>query len=133
MATTNTNVVTIAGNLTRDPEDIADGKGAKFSIAVNEAYKPKDSDEWTTYTSYFDCTTWGPASKPVLKFLSKGSKVIVSGRLKQERWEKDGDKRSRVVIHTSQVEFMPKSAGTSSGSSGGSDGFDDDTDDDIPF
>lgn len=75
---------------------------------------------------------WGPRAKAVLNFLEKGSQAIVTGRLKQERWEKDGQKRSKLVVVASSTEFMPKSAGTSSGSSGASEGGADD-DEDIPF
>lgn len=132
MARTNTNVVVVTGNLVRDPEDI-NGKGTRFAIAVNEAFKKQDSDDWEEYTSFIDCVQWGPRGKAVLNFCSKGSIVTVTGRLKQERWEKDGEKKSRVTVHAQQTEFAPKGAGGSSGSSGASETGSDDDGDDIPF
>lgn len=132
----NTNTVTVSGNLTRDPEEIANGNGAGFSLAVNESFKKKGSDTYEEYTNFFEVAVWGGAAGPVLKFLEKGARVVVTGRLKQERWEKDGQKRSAVKIHAQNVEFMPKNSGAaqSSGSSGADD-FDGppSTDDDIPF
>ena len=44
-------------------------------------YKPKDSDDFTEHTNYFDVKVWGGAARPVLKFLEKGSRVVVSGSL----------------------------------------------------
>lgn len=128
---TNTNRVVLAGTLVRDPEEIANGKGCQFSIAVNESFK-KD-EEWQEYCNFFDVVVWGNGAKPVLNHLAKGSRVVVDGRLKQERWEKDGQKNQRVKIHSTSVEFMPKSTQQSKGSSGASDATEVADDEDIPF
>src|SRR4051812_13065462 len=112
MARTNTNTVVLVGTLVRSPEEIAGGAGCQFTLAVNEAFKPKDSDEWQEYVSFIDVKQWGVRSKAVLNFLEKGSGAIVTGKLKQERWEKDGQKQSKVVVQAFSTEFMPKSAGT---------------------
>jgi single-strand DNA-binding protein len=138
MARTNTNTVVITGTLVRNPEEIANGAGAQFALAVNEAFKPKDSEEWQEYASFIDVKQWGPRAKAVLNFIEKGAMVCVTGKLKQERWEKDGQKQSKVVVVAVSTEFMPKGtgaagAGGSKGSSGASDAADFDGDDDIPF
>lgn len=139
MAVTNTNIVALTGNLVRDPEEIAGGKGVRFSIACNESWYNKDSGERDEYVNYFDCITWGKAADPIKRFCSKGSKVAVVARAKQERWEKDGQKNSRVTFHTTSVEFLTTKseraaapdAGTPSGDYGGGSSVPDD--DDIPF
>lgn len=140
MAVTNTNRWIGTGNLTRDPEEFANGAGVKFSIASNESYFSKKDDKRVEYVSYFDITVWGKAGEPVMKFLSKGSKVAIDGRLKQERWEKDGQRQSKLVIVAQSVEFITPKGGERAASSdipaddfasGSSAGPADD--DDIPF
>lgn len=140
MATTNTNRALVVGNLTRDPEEFAGGKGVKFSIACNESWFNKDKQEKDEYVNYFDIVVWGKAGEAVLKFCSKGSKVAVDGKLRQERWENDGQNRSRVTIHVAggngNVEFLtPKNGGNGGGSDVPTDGFGSapPDDDDIPF
>lgn len=129
MATTNTNICVLRGNLTRDPEEVAGGAGAGFSIAVNESFKKKDEDRYTEYTNYFDVVVWGPQSKAVLSYLTKGSRVTVTAHAKQERWEdkETGKTRSVVKFHAVSVEFDPKAGGSS-----GSSGADSSGDDDLP-
>lgn len=99
------NTVHVSGNLTRDPESIADGKGCKFGIAVNE--RVKKGDDWEDYPNYFDVTAWASLAEQITKQLSKGSPVAIKGRLRHERWEKDGQKNSRVTI-TAEAFFAPK-------------------------
>lgn len=95
----------IAGNLTNDPQDIANGKGVSFGIAHAETYQNKQGNE-VEEVSYFTVKVWGKQGDPCKQYLSKGSAVIVEGRLKQERWEKDGSKQSAVVITATQVQFI---------------------------
>lgn len=126
----NVNSVVIAGNLVRDPElrQIASGTSIlEFAVAVNESRK-NSSGEWEDVPSYFDVKVWGTRAESLSRFLSKGSKVTVQGRLKQERWEKDGEKRSKVVVIADNVELPPKGSGSSH-----SEPKPDPIDDDIPF
>src|SRR5271168_4534009 len=103
------NSVNIMGNLTRDPEMkyTPSGKAVcSLSIANNRVYT-KNSEK-VTEVSYFDVEVWGLAAENCAKYLKKGSGIIVEGRLKQDRWEKDGKTQSRVRITANSVHFMPK-------------------------
>ena len=103
------NSVNIMGNLTRDPElrYTPSGKGVcSLSIANNRVYTK--NNERVTEVSYFDIDVWGPTADNCVKYLKKGSGIIVEGRLKQDRWEKDGKTQSRVRITANSVHFMPK-------------------------
>src|SRR5271170_2855232 len=103
------NSVNIMGNLTRDPEMkfISSGKAVcSLSIANNRVYT-KNSEK-VTEVSYFDVEVWGIAAENCSKYLTKGNGIIVEGRLRQDRWEKDGKAQSRVRITANAVHFMPK-------------------------
>jgi single-strand DNA-binding protein len=103
------NSVNIMGNLTRDPElkNISAGKSVcTLSIANNRVYSK--NNEKVTEVSYFDVDVWGASAENCAKYLKKGSGIIVEGRLKQDRWEKDGKTQSRVRITANSVHFMPK-------------------------
>jgi single-strand DNA-binding protein len=103
------NSVNIMGNLTRDPEikTIPSGKSVcTMSIANNRIYT-KAGDK-VTEVSYFDVDVWGPIAENCAKYLKKGSGIIVEGRLRQDRWEKDGKTQSRVRIVANSIHFMPK-------------------------
>jgi len=102
------NEVKIGGNLTRDAELKYTNSGkaiARFSIAHNSSYKKGET--WEEEVSFFDVTVLG-ASAEKAGGLTKGSRVNLSGKLKQERWEKDGKTNSRVVIIAFTVEVMPR-------------------------
>ena len=101
------NQVVIAGRITADPEERGNGNGpATFSLATDD--RKKVGDEWVSDPSFIDVTCWehkfGPKNcKAQALALSKGSYVLVVGRLKQERWEKDGKKGSRLGIIAESV------------------------------
>lgn len=106
------NSVNIMGNLTRDPEMkyTPSGKAVcSISIANNRVYSK--GGERVTEVSYFDVEVWGAAAENCSKYLTKGSGIIVEGRLRQDRWEKDGKTQSRVRISANSVHFMPKKQG----------------------
>lgn len=92
--------VTLTGNLTSDPElkEMKSGSSLlRAGLAVNRRWKNKQ-DAWEEETSFFDINAWGELAENVAASLSKGSKVIVTGRLEQQSWEKDGQKQSKVVV-----------------------------------
>lgn len=96
MATTNQ--VTIEGKLTRDAElkyTASQMAVCELSIAVNKS--KKKGDEWVSEVSFFDVTAFSKVAEKAGS-LSKGDGVLIVGELKQERWEKDGQKRSAVKI-----------------------------------
>ena len=104
------NSVNIMGNLTRDPElkYLPSGKSVcSLSIANNRVYSNKGGEK-VTEVSYFDVEVWGAAAENCSKYLTKGSGIIVEGRLKQDRWEKDGKTQSRVRISANSIHFLPK-------------------------
>lgn len=103
------NSVNIMGNLTRDPElkTIPSGKAVcSLSIANNRIYTR--NGERVTEVSYFDVEVWGAAAENCARYLKKGNGIIVEGRLKQDRWEKDGKTQSRVRISANNIHFMPR-------------------------
>lgn len=105
------NSVNIMGNLTKDPEVkvLQSGKSVcSFSIANNRVFSK--NGEKVTEVSYFDVNAFGPSADNCGKYLKKGSGVVVTGSLKQDRWEKDGQKFSRVKIVASAIHFLTKPA-----------------------
>jgi single-strand DNA-binding protein len=105
------NSTTLLGNLTADPQIRYTPSGTKvanYSLAVNRRYK--QGDEWKTYTSYIDIVSFGRDADNVEKYVFKGDSLLVSGILDQQRWDdKDtGAKRSKVVVLTKTITFMPK-------------------------
>lgn len=104
------NKVFLTGNLTRDIELRTSQSGntiANFGIAVNESYKNGQSGEWEDKPHFFEVVMFGRRAEAVSKFINKGSKVTVEGRLHQNRWtdRKTGENRSRVEIVCDEIEF----------------------------
>ena len=97
------NVVTLKGNLTRDPESRQIGdKGTQvtdLSLAVNRKWKDKSGD-MKEEVSFIDVKLWGGQAGVAQKFLSKGSPVLIKGRLTQDRWtDKETQKgRSKLFV-----------------------------------
>lgn len=102
------NKVFLAGNLTRDPEvrHIPSGNAvADLRMAINRNYRDqqgKDRDE----VVYVTVTVWGRQAETCGQYLSKGSPVLVEGRLKLDEWEKDGQKQSRLGVVAERVQFL---------------------------
>jgi single-strand DNA-binding protein len=106
------NSVNIIGNLTADPKPFAENKGVNFTIAYNRKITTKDG-KVKEEVSYFDCVAFRNV-ETILKYLKKGNKVGVSGSLRQERWDQNGETRSKVVITVNAIDFLtPKSDGKS--------------------
>lgn len=133
----NINRVILTGNLTRDPS-IKQTQGgtdvAEFSIACNS--REKRGDNWVDRVDFFDVTAFGSSAGAIGQYLSKGSPVAVDGRLRLDRWEKDGQKHSRVRIIADSVQFLPSRDGNAGGQRERQTNVDYDftsTDDDIPF
>lgn len=103
------NQVVLMGRLTRDPELRYTPQGSAvctMSIAVNNKYQNKASGQQVEEVWFFDIDTWGRTAEVAAEYLKKGRQVVVSGKLKQERWEsQDGKKMSRVKIVADHVEF----------------------------
>ena len=97
--------VTLIGNLTRDPElrYTTGGRGvASFGLACNRRYQV--NGEWQEQVSFFNVVAWGTLGENVAASLTKGTRVIVTGRLEQRSWEtQDGEKRSVVEVVADEV------------------------------
>ena len=75
---------------------------ANISIAVNRSKKQPDGS-FKDEVSYFDVTIWGKTAENLKPYLTKGKQICVEGFLKQDRWEKDGQKFSKIAIHAENV------------------------------
>lgn len=104
------NKVFITGNLTRDPElrETANGfQVLNFGVAVNDRRKNQQTQQWEDYTNFVDCTMFGNRAASVSRFLGKGSKVAIEGKLRWSQWEaQDGSKRSKLEVIVDEIEFM---------------------------
>jgi single-strand DNA-binding protein len=105
------NRVVITGNLTRDPELRSTGSGMsalKMGVAVNDRRKNAQSGEWEEVPNFIDVVMFGTRAESVSRFLSKGSKVAIEGKLRWSSWEdKDsGAKRSKVEVVVDDIEFL---------------------------
>lgn len=106
------NRVSISGNLTRDCEvkELRNGSYAlEFGVAVNDRRKNQSTGEWEDYPNYVDCTEF-TSSEKVMRWhqreLAKGAKVSIDGRLRYSSWERDGQKRSKLGVIVTEIEFM---------------------------
>lgn len=103
----NGNHVSIVGNLTRDPELRFTPSGqatATFGVAVNRRWQNRQSQEWEESTSFFDVVCWGQLAENAAQSLSKGTRVLVSGRLDQRSWEtSERERRSKIEITADEV------------------------------
>lgn len=98
---------TIVGNLTRDPEIRYTREGqatTSLGVAVNRRWQNRQSNEWEEATSFFDVVTWRDLAENVALSLTKGTRVVVTGRLEQRSWEtEDGERRFKVEIVADEV------------------------------
>ena len=145
------NRVVLVGRLTRDAELKYTSAGqavCKFSVAVNR--RRKNGDQWEDEANYFDVVLWGRQGESLNQYLVKGKAVGIDGELRQDRWQQDGQNRSKVEIVAGNIQLLGGNQG--GGSGGGNQGFlqprnsaggagesshssssDDDFTDDIPF
>ncbi|MCL2211572.1 MAG: single-stranded DNA-binding protein [Treponema sp.] len=111
------NHVVLIGRLTRDAElkYTAGGQAVcKFSIAVNR--RKKNGDQWEDEANFFDIVLWGKQGESLQSYLTKGKMVGVDGELRQDRWQQDGQNRSKVEIIASYIQLLGGSGNNSSGS-----------------
>jgi single-strand DNA-binding protein len=133
----NGNSVTMVGNITRDPElrfTPSGAANATFGLAVNRRWQNRQTNEWEEAVSFFNVVCWRDLADNAAESLSKGMRVIVTGRLEQRSWETDqGEKRSVVEIvadelgpslrwATAKVERTERRSPDEAGSSGGGGG-----------
>lgn len=108
MPATNVNIVVLNGNLTKDPE-LRETQGGtpicELRLASNSSYK-KDG-KWESKAHFFQVNVWGAQGENCAKFLKKGSKISINGRLEYQQWKnKEDEVNSRVLVVANQVEFL---------------------------
>ena len=109
---TDLNHVVLIGHLTKDLGTdersfgyVANGQArANVSIAVNRS--KKTGDQWGDEVNYFDVTIWGKTAENLKPYLTKGKQIAIDGYLKQDRWEKDGQKMSKVTVVANNVQLL---------------------------
>ena len=105
------NVVALVGRLTRPCEMRYTNSGyaiCSFSLAVNKKKKQQDGT-WKDEASFFDCTLFGKLGESLSQYLQKGQQVSVQGSLEQQTWEKDGQKRSKVIVIVDNISLIGNS------------------------
>ena len=115
------NRVNITGNLTRDPELRATQSGTQvlhLGVAVNDRRRNPQTGNWEDYPNFIDCVMFGTRAEAIQRYLSKGTKVAIEGRLRYSSWERDGQKRSKIEVVIDEIEFMSSRQGGNSGGYG---------------
>ncbi len=143
------NRVILVGNLTRDVElryTPSQTAVTDIGLAVNE--RVKRNNEWVEEVNFFDVTLWGRTAEVASEYLSKGSSILIEGRLKMDSWEQDGQKRYKIKVVGERMQMLGGKSGGGVGSgpkmaesrqpshSSGSGGNDDDgvpPSDNVPF
>lgn len=116
------NRVILVGNLTRDVDVkyLQSGSAVtEIGLAVND--RVKKNNEWVDETTFVDITLWGRTAEIASEYLSKGSSVLIEGRLKLDTWEKDGKKNYKLRVVGERMQMLGGKGG-GGGSGGGSGG-----------
>ena len=115
------NHITIMGRLTRDPELRRTGSGiavASFTVAVDRDFSGRDGGE--KETDFIDCVAWRQTGEFVSKYFTKGSMIVVSGRLQIRNWtDKDGNKRRSAEVVADNCYFGESKRSNEGGAYGG--------------
>src|SRR6185503_1491513 len=117
------NRVILVGNLTRDPElrYIPSGTAvSEIGLAVND--RVKKGDQWVEETTFVDVTLWARTAEIANEYLSKGSSVLIEGRLKLDTWEKDGKKNYKLRVVGETMQMLGGRGGQPGGGGGGGGG-----------
>lgn len=136
------NLVVLVGRLTRDAELKYTNTGTpicRLSLAVNR--RRKVDEQWTEEANFFDVVIWGKMGEAIAQYLVKGKQIGVEGELRQNRWEQDGQPRSKVEIVANNVQLLGGKTGerqdiqrsTSEAPTANNPTNKDDFEDDIPF
>lgn len=102
-----TNMAILIGRLTRDSELKFTNSGtavARFSLAVNRT--KMNGDQREEEVSFIDIVVWGKQAEVLNPYLTKGRQVSVTGEIRQNRWEQDGQSRSKIEIHATSIQLL---------------------------
>jgi len=111
------NRVILMGNLTRDVELKYTGTQlavTDVTVAVNDKRKNQQG-EWVEEVTFVDVTLWGRTAEIAAEYLGKGSPVLIEGRLKLDRWEKDGQKHSKLRVVGENMRMVGSKGGGGGG------------------
>lgn len=103
------NNVAVSGYLSKEPDLRQTQSGMailSFGICVNDKRKNQKTGEWEDYPNFIDCKMFGAYAESMSQHLHKGTKAVVEGKLNQQTWEKDGQKRSRIEIIVNTIDIM---------------------------
>ena len=107
---TDLNHVIEIGRLTRDISDrdfaYTTGGTARLNLSIAVNRSEKRGGEWANKVSFFDVTVWGKTAENIKPYMHKGKQIAVDGYLDQQRWEKDGQKFSKVIIIADNVQLL---------------------------
>ena len=107
---TDLNHVIEIGRLTRDISErdfgYTTGGTARINLSIAVNRSEKRGGEWADKVSFFDVTVWGKTAENIKPYLHKGKQIAIDGYLDQQRWEKDGQKFSKVVIIADSVQLL---------------------------
>ena len=107
---TDINKVILIGRVTHDINDKSFGYigngNAKLSISIAVNKSIKKDETWEDVVSFFEVVVWGKLAESLKTRIIKGKRIAVSGELKQERWEKDGQKYSKIVVNAESVQLL---------------------------
>ncbi len=120
------NKVILMGNLTRDVElrPVGETQVGNFGLAINNRYRTRSGED-REETTFVDCELWGARAEAMGRYLSKGSPVLVEGRLKLDQWQdKDGGNRSKLKVVVDNFQFIDsRGGGGGGGNQGGGGGY----------
>lgn len=114
-------IAVLVGRLTRDAELKYTNSGqavCHFSVATST--RRKKGDQWVDEPSYWDVDLWGKSGESLNQYLTKGKLVAVEGSMRQDRWEQDGQTRTKVIVSANTVQLLGGGQGAGSGPSQGS-------------
>lgn len=136
------NNVFLTGRLTRDPELRVTAGGTQllsFTLAFNTSVRNRQTGEWEERGNFIDCTMFGKRADALSRFLAKGQKVAIAGKLRYATWDKDGQRHSKLDLIVDEIDFMAQRQGgsqptqTAPAPQAPMPPIADDFDDDIPF
>ena len=102
------NKVILVGNLTRDPElkSVGETYVCDIGLACNEKFKKKSGEE-VDQTVFVDIVVWGRQAETANEYLTKGSSVLIEGKLQLDQWDTpEGEKRSKMRVRADRVQFL---------------------------
>ena len=100
------NTITVVGNLTREPElrfTTGGQANLRLGLAVSRRWQNRQTSEWEEATSFFDVVAWRDLAENCAESLKQGTRVVVTGRLEQRSWEKDGNKHYAIEIVADEI------------------------------